>query len=434
MEPPRYELSALIALRVYDDRAVAVDHATGEILELNAAAGRLLERLGHGQQTADPDDLEFLAEAAHRGLVRRAPTAASRAEAAATTSPPDDAGVDLLEEINRWAVAAVVPLHCQLELTYRCPLACRHCYLEGTPTAAARELDTDEIRDFLAQLAELGGLFLLLTGGEPFSRADLEQIVDHARDLRFAVSLLTSGTGANPARIERLARRGLDAVQVSLHGPDAATHDALTRVPGSFDAALTCLRAFRDRGVQTRAAVTLTRENVDAAPRIRELLDRERVDAALNLYLEPRRNGARDPQALAADEAALGRALAVFPLPEEHRMGRVGPDDPLCGAGVNTLALDPFGTVRPCLPLRLNAGSIREQPLERIWRESTALEQVRGLRLHDLEGCPSCAHRDSCDRCTAFAVAEGRPLSGHSDFDCVQARLYESLRGQRRDS
>jgi len=423
----RYQLSGLLSFRTYGDRALVIDHGTGTILEVNESAGRVLEAIEEGRSLDDDDDIEFAEVLVEEQLAARegAPVAPGPSTDDARSRTPED--IDILEQTNRWATANLIPLHCQLELTHRCPLACRHCYLEGALPTEQRELTTAEITGFLDQLAELGGLFLLLTGGEPFARPDLEQIADRARDRRFAVSLLTSGTGVRPDLARRLARRGLDGVQVSIHGADAAAHDRLTRIPGSFDAALGALRLFRDLGVATRAAVTVTRDNSGQLERIRELLDRERVEGALGLYLEPRRDGSREPQQLTADEPGLQQALELFAAPGDHRMRRVGPEDKVCGAGANTLALDPYGTVSPCLPLRTSCGSIREASLSEIWSSSPELARLRGLRGKDLGECMTCPDRDWCDRCSAFAVAEGLPVTDHAPFDCIQARIARSL-------
>jgi radical SAM protein with 4Fe4S-binding SPASM domain len=429
MTKPRYELSSQLSFRTYADRAVVIDHTDGTILEVNESAGRVLDLLDRGEQLDDDDDIEFAEVLVEEDLASRGERDSAATERASGPAARSSGESDLLEEINRWAAADLIPLHCQLELTYRCPLDCRHCYLAGTPTGEGRELSTAEITGFVDQLAELGGLFLLLTGGEPFVRRDLEPIVGHARDRRFAVSLITSGTGVRPALAERLAARGLDAVQVSIYGADAATHDRLTRVPGSFDAALGCLRLFRDLGVATRAGVTVTSENAAQLARIRELLEREGVEGAPGLYLEPRRDGSRAPQELTADEPGLRAALELFSAAGDHRMARVGSDDPVCGAGANALALDPFGTVRPCLPMRTDCGSIRESSLAEIWSSSPALAKLRAIRLRDLGECAACQDREWCDRCGAFAVAEGLAVTDHAPFDCLQARIARSLEG-----
>ncbi len=419
----RTRLAPTVSFRSLGGFVVLVDHRSHRILRLSAAAGRLLDALESGRPPGTEDTtLSFLEQLASRGLLEgTVPDSGkpSAARAAATGS--------VLERINADAAAAHIPLHAGLEVTYCCPLSCRHCYV--TPGASdSRELSLPEIENLLDQLAALGTLFLLLTGGEPFSRPDLDWIYDAARDRRFAVSILTSGFGAGQDLLRHMAARGLDAIQVSLHGPSAATHDRVTGVPGSFDAALSCLRRCRDLGLRTRAGVTVTRENEGDLDSIKGLLDAEAIPVALGLFLEPRRNGDREPTDLRIDEAGVRRALELFPPQSAARLSGLDPGDPPCHAGANVLAVDPFGTVYPCLSLRTPCGSTREAPLADIWTSSPALLRLRDVKLADLEGCPTCVHRSFCDRCPGFAVSDGGSILDHVPFDCLQARIRHAGR------
>lgn len=421
--PPPY-----LSFRAFDDRAVLVDHATGDLHLLNAEGGELLERLDRGEEALTEEEEEFVAELEGLGIL--AGQAGEGTEGAEETEGQEGEGEgegDLLDELNRWAAGRLIPLHCQLELTYRCALRCRHCYLGGVGGDAGAELTTAEVVRLLDDLRRLGCLFLLLTGGEPFLRPDFEEIFGAARERRFAVSFMTSGWRHDPALLGRLAARGIDAAQVSLYGPDAAAHDAVTGQPGSFEAALACLRLLRDLGVRARAAVTLTALAEAGIEATRELLARERIPAALGAHLTPRRDGRTDSQALAMGRAGLERAAAAFSSPAAPRMAGLGPQDRPCGAGADTLSVDPYGVVHPCLELRVPLGSIRERPVAEIWAGAERLREIRRLTVSDLTDCPACELRPHCNRCAGFAVAEGLPLTGHARSDCVHADVVRSL-------
>ncbi|MFO8071079.1 MAG: radical SAM protein [Polyangia bacterium] len=425
-------LDERLAYRLVEDTTVLVDTTGRRLLRLNAGGGRVLERIDRGEALESPADLAFARRLVELGLAREADRGRKESRSAASSSDPG--GDALLDRLNRWASRRLVPLHAQMEITHRCGLRCRHCYLEGLERSGARELSLDERVGFLDELAGLGGLFLLITGGEPFVHPELGALFDAARERRFAVSLLTSGDAFDPGLASHMAARGLDAVQISIYGARAETHDALTRVAGSFERALEALRAFRELGVRTRAGLTVTSENAGELDEMLDLVGREGGGAVPNLYIEPRRDGSRVSQSLAADEETVRETLARLALGDEPRMRGLGPDDPPCGAGRNSLAVDPYGEITPCLSLRYPVGSIRGSSLGGIWRDSPRLAELRQIRLRDLEACPECEHRSFCDRCAGFAAAEGRPLTGHAEFDCLQARLRSELaRGAERD-
>jgi radical SAM protein with 4Fe4S-binding SPASM domain len=421
----RRTLSQLVSYRRLGDRAALVDHASGDVHLLNAEGGDVIARLDAGADDFSEDEAAFVDELEELGILCSGSDRPDRPDASDASDLPADP--DPLDELNAWAADALVPLYCQIELTYRCALRCQHCYLGHAGSDPREELTTGEIVAALAALEELGCLFLLLTGGEPFLRPDLEEIFSAARDRRFAVSFITSGWRHDPALLGRLARRGIDAAQVSLYGPTAAVHDAMTGATGSFDDAMACLRTLRDLGVRVRAAVTPTRLSIGGIEDLRALLEREGIPAALGLYLSPRRDGATSPQALAVDAEGLERALCAFPPAASPRMAGRGPDDRPCSAGANALSVDPYGAVHPCLQLRIPAGSIREEPLGAIWSDSVALRRIREIRVKHLIDCPQCALRRWCNRCAGFANAEGMPVIDHCSFDCLQARVVKEL-------
>ncbi|MBW2533741.1 MAG: radical SAM protein, partial [Deltaproteobacteria bacterium] len=408
------------------------DHRRGQLLKLNRSAGSLLERIDHGAADISHGEVPFLEQLVDRGVViREGGTAPPPAGGTAGEAPASRDGA-LIDELNAYAEARRIPLHCQLELTHRCGLGCAHCYLPAArrrarPDAPGAELTTAEIRRFLDALAGLGGLFLALTGGDPFLRPDLEAIFDHARDRRFAVSLLTSGHGADRGALERMAARGIDTVQVSLHGADAAAHDRFTGVSGSFDEALGLLAFLAEIGAHPRAAVTVTRRNRDRLEETLERLHGMGVPAALTLYLQPRRDGRTGPQKLAISEREIAEVLAIKPPVERPRFETRSLEDPMCSLAGNVVSVGPTGLVYPCLSFRRAGGSLRDDPLEKIWKESSLFEYLRKIRIADLADCPECEVRATCNRCPGFAVAEGLTEREHTDFDCCQSRVLALL-------
>lgn len=434
----RWSLSPLVSYRCLDDWVIVVDHQRRELLRLNRAAGRVLAKLERPEARFDREELEFLEVLAQRGLVTPGDDGSTdRATAAAppsATPSAEPARAAFIDRLNARAAELLVPLHCQLELTYRCALSCRYCYLASERSAVARELSTAEVTALLDDLAELGGLFLLLTGGEIFLRDDLERIVDHARRLRFAVTLLTSGFGMDRATMGRLATGGIDCVQISLHGADPTTHDEMTGTPGSFAAALEAMRVVRDLNVRTQAAITVTTKNAASLDAMLSLLADEGIAPNLSHYVEPLRDGSTASQDLLLDEEALRRVEDRVPSGGNARLAGRALDDHPCGAGASTLAVDPRGQIYPCHTLRHPVGSLRRNRIGTIWRESEELRRIRSIRVADLDDCPSCGERDWCNRCAGFALAEGRGLLGHSLFDCLQARVVASKNRRTRES
>jgi len=155
-----------------------------------------------------------------------------------------------------------LPYAAHLDLTWRCPLSCVHCYLKGLTAA---ELSTDEWLRVLDELAWLKSMSVLLSGGEILVRTDLTKILRRAVDLHFMVKLKTSGNGASRRRLKELAALRPYGVDISFYSDRPDVHDAVTGVVGSFQSSVEAAHAFLEAGVQVVAAVTLLRGHSEDA-------------------------------------------------------------------------------------------------------------------------------------------------------------------------
>ena len=135
-----------------------------------------------------------------------------------------------------------IPYSAHFDLTYRCPLGCRHCYLSGVERP---DMPTGQVFRILEELAQCGTLSLTLSGGEVFSRKDFPEILEKARELRFQIAVKTSGALATPRQLDALVRANPLRVDLSFYSHDPEIHDAVTRRPGSFEKSLEAFRAYQ---------------------------------------------------------------------------------------------------------------------------------------------------------------------------------------------
>ncbi|MBT4587709.1 MAG: radical SAM protein, partial [Rhodospirillaceae bacterium] len=111
------------------------------------------------------------------------------------------------------------PFLIALNLTRACNQACAHCYLDAgvRSTGEASELSTDEVRACLDEINALGGeTMVVLTGGEPLVRPDLEEIASHSSGLGLMTVIGTNGMMLTEDRVARLKEAGVAGVGISL--------------------------------------------------------------------------------------------------------------------------------------------------------------------------------------------------------------------------
>lgn len=340
----------------------------------------------------------------------------------------------LLYDVGQRFAAHGVPFQAQVELTKRCPLDCVHCYVDHT---AGDELNTEEWGALFAELSKLGVFELTFTGGEIFLRPDLFALLERAHTLGFFLRLFTSGYALDESAAQRLHELGVGEVHLSLYAADAATHDAITRRPGSHAQTLAAVHALKREGLRVYLKAVLMRPNRHAFAPLVELAESLDCPYLVDTNLLPAEAHARDPLGLRLNEAELYaflsdernqaflyhgdryRALADVIAPEAHT-GR------LCEIGRTAAFFAANGDVMPCAVYPA-VGNVRERPFREIWH-GPELDALRALTHEAQTHCPSCPYRESCAPCPGFAFLEyGDPRACNSG-SYLHARVISRLR------
>ncbi len=334
----------------------------------------------------------------------------------------------LMHQMGTRALELGIPLSVQLDLTYRCNERCIHCYLDHEDHG---EMSTTEILGLLDQLAAAGVFFLTISGGEIFMRPDLFEIVEHARKLQFSVKLKTNAVMIRAAKAKRIAELGVDSVQISLYSHDAATQDEITKLPGSFKRTIEGTRFLRDAGVKVSFANVLMAQNADHYKQVQALADEMGVGYTVDATITPMMDGDRGITDLNMDASRLAGVMHDTSLLGDQAEQLLAPPSgptPLaeayktlpCSAGHTACYVSPYGDVFPCVQFPYKVGNIREQLFIDIWKHSPQLNDVRSIRVSDLQGCSSCVHGSSCTRCPGLAYLEGN-MRGPSIQDCEKS-------------
>jgi MoaA/NifB/PqqE/SkfB family radical SAM enzyme len=258
-----------------------------------------------------------------------------------------------------------VPVSGALDLTYRCNLRCRHCYvghLVSRSRSQSGELTTAQFVDLLSAAADAGCLFLLLSGGEPLLRDDFVEVYAAARRLGLIVTVFTNASLVRQEHLEVFGDYPPHQVEVSLYGADEDTNRRVTGVPGAFGRTLRGIELMVENGVKVAVKTMVLRENAHDIPGMESLarrLDlRFRVDPVVTARLDGGRGPLRqrlDPEEAVAIELGTETRRADLARFVEFQKSVVE-EEPLpadrlyrCGAGMASFHVDPSGCMHPCL-------------------------------------------------------------------------------------
>jgi radical SAM protein with 4Fe4S-binding SPASM domain len=290
------------------------------------------------------------------------------------------------------------PLKADLALTYRCNNACGHCYNPPQRTDMG-SLDVRQWTAVLRRLRTIGVPHVVFTGGEPTLCDELPPLVRRAGRLGLVTGLNSNGRRLGQTDLaKRLARAGLDHVQITLESPRAETHNRMTGAD-SFAETVRGVGRCLDAGLHTITNTTLTRRNLDEAEELVDFLHGLglRTFAANGMICAGA--GRRHPDTIA--EAELGPALVRLRDRAEERDMRflwytptaycrlspleleLGPRR--CNAAEYSICIEPNGQVLPCQSYYTPAGNILRDPWAEIW--NSPLFRSFRERIADPAGC-----------------------------------------------
>jgi AdoMet-dependent heme synthase len=353
-------------------------------------------------------------------------------------------------------------------LTYRCNLACEHCYLDagGTPLVQAdsfadrSELDTEACFGVIDELATFAPECLtILTGGEPLLRRDILEIVRRASDRDLWVVVGTNGVRVSENVARRLADAGARGLSLSLDALDPERHDRFRKVRGAWQNTVDGASILHRTGLPFIVQTTVGSHNLGELEAIADFAYERLAAKVWNLYfLVPTGRGQFVSDITPEQYDAVLASLYQIQRKYERRMlvnAKCAPHyvktvlehagdgaDQIrtysggaggCPAGTHYMGIRPNGDVTPCPYLPLFAGTLRSSTLAELWTSSALFTDIR--RRTALGGrCGACEMNGHCGGCRARAfgttgdVMAEDPLCTHTPGTFAGSPLL-ALRG-----
>ena len=331
-----------------------------------------------------------------------------------------------------------------LELTARCNLNCRHCYINlpaNDRKAMEKELTIQEIEKIADQAIELGAVWVLISGGEPLLRSDFVDIYLMLKHKGLLVSVFTNATLIRPEHVDLFKKYPPRDIEITIYGSQKEIYEKVTRKNGSFSSFNRGLNALIDAGVRLRLKAMALRSNKDDLAAIAKFgqkytKDFYRFDPVLHLRYDrdEKRNEEIRSERLSPNEiVALEQAdkkrfdslknncdeFIIETFKYRH-------DDHLfhCGAGNGSFSIGYDGTFKLCTSLSAPGTTVnlREVSLKEAWEEF--VPQVRDMRIRNseyLRKCAKCPIVNLCLNCPAHAYLETGKMDAIVPYFCEVA-------------
>lgn len=158
---------------------------------------------------------------------------------------------------------------CLFELTYRCSETCIHCYNPGATRnnteknhrADISELTLNDYKRIIDDMYANGLVKVCLSGGDPFSKEFVWELLDYLYDKGVAVDIFTNGQRITKD-VKRLANYYPRLVGVSIYSGVAKDHEAITRIPGSWEKSMQVVKELHELAVPMNLKCCIMQPNL----------------------------------------------------------------------------------------------------------------------------------------------------------------------------
>lgn len=325
-------------------------------------------------------------------------------------------------ELKKTAREKGFPLYGSFELTSRCNLDCKMCYVHNQDSnhCASQELTTDQWKQLMDNAINAGMLFALLTGGECLLRKDFKDLYLHLHKKGVIVSVNTNGALINDDYVEFFRTHKPERIQISLYGSNEDQYERVTR-HRRFNAVLSGIQKLKNAGVNVEIAITPNAYMKDDFEGVFKLVKDEKLNYQVSNVLIAPREGEMDTTCNLTEEDRIhitkimasvmgtasnpNRTSAPAPLPcGESSTQESGMP---CNAGTIRFFLTWQGKMLPCVSMPDIFIDAMTNSFETCWTyiRDTMKEVKRPIE------CTGCVYEHVCALCPS--VRFNGLFSGH---------------------
>jgi radical SAM protein with 4Fe4S-binding SPASM domain len=353
------------------------------------------------------------------------------------------------------ATSKKIPLVGQFELTSRCNLQCKMCYVRqpiNDKTAIAKEHTAKEWIKVAEEARNAGMLYLLLTGGELFLHPGFKEIYEAICSMGLCTQIYSNATMITPEIAKWLGKIPPSKIGITLYGSSPETYKKVSGSSVAFKNALNAIRLLLDEGITVMLKTTLIKDNVQDFKKLSEIAENLGTDFKIVNYISPRREGCiTSPEEVRLGPAELAEYESFITnyFNEELKMEQNTQDvqsvpfnnDELtddveealvqnmdgpfsCVAGKASFAITCDGRMTPCGLMRAPASLPFKNGFSNAWKEL----QEMCAAIPVCKECKACDLREYCMSCPARLKNETGAYDKPAPYLCELAQRRKLLK------
>jgi len=313
------------------------------------------------------------------------------------------------------------PLVAQMELTYRCPLHCKHCYTDcyNRHSYTKNELSTKEVKFILDKCKNAGVVWLCFTGGDPMLRKDFIELYLYAVGLGFIATVFTSLITMNNGILRTFKKSPPFNIETTLNAATPAKYREITGT-SFFRKHVSNIKKLIKHNIPVRVKTQVTKQNIVQIGRIQRLVESWGLDFRPSTMIYARLNKDTYPCQLRLDPKDAVRINKKYGYFEEadvrkpkeriklkNLTGRLDHNKVFsCVAGGHIFWISPDGKMSVCETFK--------KPYYNLLKKSGTVangfheihRKVHAIKFKTKSRCRNCEYRLICKWCPARAYLE----------------------------
>ena len=302
----------------------------------------------------------------------------------------------------------------QFELTSTCNERCIHCYIPNERKNLGHDITYEDFCYVIDQFVEMGGLHVGLSGGECLTHKHILEMIDYCRKKDLTITILSNLIALRDEQIPFLKQANIAHIQTSLYSMDAAIHDKITSIEGSWEKTKKAIEKLVAANIPVQISCPLMNANKDSFVDVLKYAESLHTIATTDYIIMAEANYDIDNLAHRLSVVDVEKAIRSVLEYKQHkadlsqnnllsndsRCNEIIKSHPACGAGLNSLCILSSGDVCACPGWNgMVCGNIHQQPLKEIWHHSEQLNNIRKTTKSDFPQCLECEARDYCTLC-----------------------------------
>ena len=324
-----------------------------------------------------------------------------------------------------------IPFTATIEITDRCNLKCSHCYRSQE---SANLWNCENFEAALKELKELGTLHIVLAGSEPLMHPEIIKIIELIEKHGFVITLQTNATLLNDKILTALKRCSVKMVFVSLYTDDAAIHEKITGVKGSYEKTISAIKILIENDFVVRASVSIFEDNKDQVYAVNALCKELGIQAGYNFKIIPAIKPDKDTISLNSFEAdkmyeyVTSPELKLFEdAIKRSRKKEFTIPQRYCSTGIRSITITYDLNVVICNAFRKVCGSLTDSNISDIWNNSPELIRWRTYTSKVNKKCASCDAFQYCEPCPAHNYTQTGNDEEIDDITCAYGKMFKGV-------